>query len=78
VPRKWYSKRANIQPFLKMPCVRPVCSSIPHYIRIVFAGGTTIAGIHALEANGLRNALISAVEEATKRARQLAVDEPAK
>ncbi len=43
------------------------------------AGGTTIAGIHALEAHGLRNALICAVEEATKRARELAAtDESAK
>ena len=34
-------------------------------------GGTTIAGIEALEANGARAALISAVRAATERAREL-------
>ena len=34
-------------------------------------GGTTIAGLHALEAGGLRNTLINAVEVATRRATEL-------
>jgi pyrroline-5-carboxylate reductase len=34
-------------------------------------GGTTIAGIAALEEGGLRTTLINAVETATKRAREL-------
>ncbi|MDB6172204.1 MAG: Pyrroline-5-carboxylate reductase [Chthoniobacteraceae bacterium] len=34
-------------------------------------GGTTIAGIEALEANGARSALISAVRAATERAREI-------
>ena len=34
-------------------------------------GGTTIAGVHALERAGLRGALIDAVEAATLRSRQL-------
>jgi pyrroline-5-carboxylate reductase len=34
-------------------------------------GGTTIAGIHALESGGLRPALINAVEQATQRSREL-------
>ena len=34
-------------------------------------GGTTIAGLHALESGGLRPALIDAVERATARAHEL-------
>lgn len=34
-------------------------------------GGTTIAGLHALEDGGLRSALMAAVEAATKRAEEL-------
>ena len=34
-------------------------------------GGTTIAGIHTLEAGGLRRTLIDAVERATQRSREL-------
>ena len=34
-------------------------------------GGTTIAGLHALESGGLRPALIDAVERATERSREL-------
>jgi pyrroline-5-carboxylate reductase len=34
-------------------------------------GGTTIAGLEQLEANGLRNALIQAVRKATERSREL-------
>jgi pyrroline-5-carboxylate reductase len=34
-------------------------------------GGTTIAGVHALEEGGLRHTLIKAVERATQRSREL-------
>ncbi|MGY8763048.1 MAG: pyrroline-5-carboxylate reductase family protein, partial [Nitrospinaceae bacterium] len=34
-------------------------------------GGTTIAGLHKLEAGGLRNTLINAVEAATNRSKEL-------
>lgn len=37
-------------------------------------GGTTIAGLHVLESGGLRGLLISAVEAATMRARELQVE----
>jgi len=39
--------------------------------RVTSPGGTTIAGLHAMEAHGLRNALISGVEAAAKRAKEL-------
>ena len=35
-------------------------------------GGTTIAGLHALEAGGVRAALMDAVVAATKRAKEMA------
>ena len=35
-------------------------------------GGTTIAGLEQLEAQGLRNALIQAVRKATERSKELA------
>jgi hypothetical protein len=34
-------------------------------------GGTAIAGLHTLEAGGLRTTLINAVEAATNRSREL-------
>jgi pyrroline-5-carboxylate reductase len=34
-------------------------------------GGTTIEGLHVLEKGGIRNALIDAVESATKKSKRL-------
>jgi pyrroline-5-carboxylate reductase len=39
--------------------------------QVTSPGGTAIAGLHTLEAGGLRTTLIDAVESATRRARQL-------
>jgi pyrroline-5-carboxylate reductase len=39
--------------------------------QVTSPGGTAIAGLHTLEAGGLRTTLINAVENATKRSREL-------
>jgi pyrroline-5-carboxylate reductase len=39
--------------------------------QVTSPGGTAIAGLHALEAGGLRTTIMNAVEAATKRAREL-------
>ncbi len=39
--------------------------------QVTSPGGTAIAGLHTLEAGGLRTTLINAVENATRRAREL-------
>ena len=39
--------------------------------QVTSPGGTAIAGLHTLEAGGLRTTLIDAVEAATRRAKEL-------
>ena len=45
----------------------PICETSPRG----HPGGTAIAGLHTLEAGGLRTTLMNAVEAATKRSREL-------
>jgi len=42
--------------------------------QVTSPGGTAIAGLHTLEAGGLRTTLINAVEAATQRARELGAE----
>ena len=42
--------------------------------KVTSPGGTAIAGLHTLEAGGLRNVLMNAVEAASRRARELGDD----
>ncbi|MBQ43823.1 MAG: pyrroline-5-carboxylate reductase [Gemmatimonadetes bacterium] len=61
-----------------MGAARMVLESDQHPVvlrdQVTSPGGTTIAGLHALEAKGLRDALISAVQAATERSVELGDD----